>query len=108
MSVAIAGAVCVVSSPVRPVLYAPSVISFGELPSDGTPIARRLLVENRGRREGRWQIEYSGTTRVAFEPSSGAMGPGQKQSIRVELIPETEGDISEVARSDAGDGETPE
>ncbi|KAF0313450.1 Cilia- and flagella-associated protein 47 [Amphibalanus amphitrite] len=88
----------IVCSPVRPVLYAPSVISFGELPSDGTPIARRLTVENRGRREGRWDIEYSGTTRVAFEPSHGVMGPGQRQSIRVELIPETEGDISETAR----------
>ncbi|KAF0305570.1 Cilia- and flagella-associated protein 47 [Amphibalanus amphitrite] len=88
----------IVCSPVRPVLYAPSVISFGELPSDGTPIARRLTVENRGRREGRWDIEYSGATRVAFEPSHGVMGPGQRQSIRVELIPETEGDISETAR----------
>ncbi|XP_037079631.1 cilia- and flagella-associated protein 47-like [Pollicipes pollicipes] len=88
----------IVCSPVRPVLSAPSVVNFGELPSDGTPITRRLTVENRGRRPGHWEIEYAGGTRVTFDPCRGLIRPAQKETIQVELIPESEGCISETAR----------
>lgn len=81
-------------------LFAPAVINFGELPSDGTPITKHLTVENRGKRPGRWEIEYTGQTRTTFSPSEGLIKPGQKETILVELIPEIEGTISETARSE--------